>query len=252
MINSISLVKNYFFYARKYRGNNVSASAKIAHDVCFGGMVNVGNNVYVQKSFLGRNTHIHNGCILNKVTTSTNVSLYNNGTFGHVEIESYTFVAEKAVVNMTSIGRFCSVGPYLICGYGDHPVDWVSTSPTFFSTFKQCGTTFSEKNFFEERKPVVIGHDVWIGARVFIRDGVKIGNGAIVAAGATVVKNVPNYAIVGGTPAKVIRYRFPEEIIQELLAIAWWEWPEDKLRSGQRLFAQDNIQEFLRWARASK
>jgi serine acetyltransferase len=104
---------------------------------------------------------------------------------------------------------------------------------------------------FDEKKPIHIGHDVWIGARVFIRDGVKIGNGAVVAAGSVVVKDVPDYAIVGGVPAKIIRYRFSEEMIAELLNLKWWEWPEEKLRKAQPYIAQKDVRKFIDWSAKS-
>lgn len=77
---------------------------------------------------------------------------------------------------------------------------------------------------------IKIGNDVWVGRRALILPGVTIGDGAVVAAHATVVKNVPPYAIVGGTPAEIIRYRFPNEIIAKMLAIAWWNWDDEKIR----------------------
>jgi carbonic anhydrase/acetyltransferase-like protein (isoleucine patch superfamily) len=78
---------------------------------------------------------------------------------------------------------------------------------------------------------------------------VRIGNGAIIAAGAVVVADVPDYAMMGGVPAKLIRYRFPEEAIRELLEIEWWNWPEEKLRAAQPLLSQPDVNSFLAWAR---
>ncbi|MBA3921161.1 MAG: CatB-related O-acetyltransferase [Nostocaceae cyanobacterium] len=161
----------------------------------------------------------------------------------------FNYVSSSSKLDLAEIGSFCSFGPELICGYGEHPTDFVSTNPVFFSTFKQCGTSFADKNYFEERKKIFIGHDVWIGARVFIRDGVKIGNGAIIGAGAVVVKDIPDYAIVGGVPAKIIRFRFSDEIIRELLNINWWNWSEDKLRKAQIYFVKKDIYSFIEWTR---
>ena len=100
----------------------------------------------------------------------------------------------------------------------------------------------------DERKQILVGHDVWIGAKVFIRDGVSVGSGAVVGAGAVVVKDIPDYAIVAGVPAKVIRYRFSDEIISKLLSLQWWNWPEEKLRNAQPHFAQKDISAFIEWA----
>ena len=105
----------------------------------------------------------------------------------------------------------------------------VSTSPCFYSTKKQCGYTFAKTNKIQEHKNVYIGHDVFIGANVLIMGGIKIGSGAIVAAGAVVTKDVPPYAIVGGVPAKIIKYRFDNDIVDKLLKVKWWELKEEKL-----------------------
>ncbi len=180
-----------------------------------------------------------------------NVVFYDQGRFFDVEVGCCSYVATKASVEGTKIGRFCSIGPSLICGSGDHPVDWVSTCPVFFSTLGQCGISFTEKTLFEEQKKFEIGHDVWIGARVFIRDGVVVGSGAIVAAGAVVVDDVPDYAIVGGVPARIIRYRFDDEIIQKLLEIKWWNWSEIQLREVQPYFVSSNIFDFISKALSS-
>jgi len=220
----------------------IVADSSLAENVLLGASCNV------QSSIIGVQTTIYSNCCLHKVTCENNVTLYHYGKFSEVSIGRYTYIANQALIGMTEIGRFCSIGPGLICGYGDHPADFASTSPVFFSTGNQCGVSFAEKNLFEERKQIKIGHDVWIGARVFVRDGVKVGNGAIIAAGSVVVKDVPSYAIVGGVPAKIIRYRFSEEIITKLLDLQWWEWSEESLRSAQPYISQSNILDFIEFA----
>jgi hypothetical protein len=125
----------------------------------------------------------------------------------------------------------------------------VSTSPLFFSTAKQCGTTFADSNCFKEFGNVAIGNDVWIGARVTIKDNIRVGNGAVVAAGAVVVKDVPPYAIVGGVPARIIRFRFEDNIIQQLQKLQWWDWSESRLRAAQRWFVVGDASQLLSWAK---
>ena len=169
-----------------------------------------------------------------------------------VIIGRFSYISSRTIASQVTFGSFCSIGPECLIGYGEHPTDFVSTSPVFFSTLKQCGTSFSNINLFEERKKITIGHDVWLGARVFIKDGVTIGNGAIVGVGAVVVKNVPDYAIVGGVPAKLIRFRFSQELIQKLQIIKWWDLPEEYLREAQSLIAQQNIQMFISWYEKTK
>lgn len=157
----------------------------------------------------------------NKLAKGTVISTSSIGRF--------TYVAGAKIV-LTEIGSFCSIGPNVrIGGLGSHPVHWISTHPAFYSTLMQCGTTFSKVDKFEEEKRTALGNDVWIGANATILDGVRIGHGAIVAAGAVVTKEVPPYGIVGGVPAKIIRYRFSADVIDALLEWQWWNLPEKAL-----------------------
>ncbi|MCC8089249.1 MAG: CatB-related O-acetyltransferase [Rikenellaceae bacterium] len=152
-------------------------------------------------------------------------------------VGSYTYFGGNASVNNTHIGKFCSIGPNFISGWGIHPVDGLSTSPMFYSTAKQNGITLTNRNKVEEHLPINIGNDVFIGANVMILDGVNIGNGAVIGAGSVVTKDIPDYAITGGVPAKIIRYRFSEENISKLNSIKWWDFPEEKLKSVEKYFS---------------
>lgn len=146
-----------------------------------------------------------------------------------------------------NIGRFCSIAQDVKNSLGVHPITspYVSTSPMFFSLRKQTGKTFAKKQLFDELKdPIEIGHDCWIGQGVFIVGGVKIGTGAVVLAGAVVTKDVPPYSIVGGVPAKVVKYRYDEETIDFLLKSEWWNRPIEWLEANYELFS--NIDEFKR------
>lgn len=135
-----------------------------------------------------------------------------------------------------SIGSFCSIGPdVLIFGQADHPTDRTSTYP-FRSEYFLSDRPPAEP---VTRGPVAIGHDVWIAARAVILSGVTIGHGAVIGAGSVVARNVPPYAIVAGNPAEIIRYRFEPEIIEALLKIAWWDWPEDKIAAHEETLYGD-------------
>lgn len=165
---------------------------------------------------------------------------YNSLAFGTIlkntEIGKYTYVA-GARIQSAKVGRFCSIGPRArIGGLGRHPTEWISTHPVFFSTLKQANITYAEKDFFDECGEVIIGNDVWIGADAIVLDGVSIGDGAIIAAGAVVTKDVEPYSIVGGVPAKIIRYRFTDIQINFLQEMSWWNWPDEILRSHAELF----------------
>lgn len=164
---------------------------------------------------------------------------FGKGTSVHgSKIGRHTYVVNARIVR-AQIGAFCSIGPEVnIGGLGNHPTKWLSTHPAFYSTLRQSGKTFATSDLFDELKCNKIGNDVWIGARALILDGVSIGDGAIVAAGAVVTKDVPPYAIVGGVPAKIIRYRFSEDVIESLLKWQWWLLHDDELCGLAKTFSE--------------
>jgi len=160
------------------------------------------------------------------------------------KIGRYTYIGHDSTFQFSTVGRFCSVGPYVLCGLGQHPIEsFASTCPTFYRNPAPCLTILEETTFPEEYTPVHIGNDVWIGARSIIVDGARIGDGAVVAAGAVVTKDVPPYAIVAGVPAKIIRYRFSEDTINKLLTIKWWDRDIEWLKSHIELFS--DIKKFI-------
>ena len=147
-----------------------------------------------------------------------------------------TYLATNSNVLDTSIGKFCSIGPNFLCGWGLHPTDGLSTNPYFYSTRKQNGGTIAKKDLFEEKQQIQIGNDVFIGANVTVLDGVTIGDGAIIGAGALVAKNIPDYAIAYGNPIEIKRYRFTELQRNKLTQIAWWNFNDAQLLDVNKYF----------------
>jgi len=147
-----------------------------------------------------------------------------------------SYVAEASRVGFTDIGAFSSIGPNVsLGGLGWHPIDRLSTHPAFYSAGLKAGTSFVQPqnhiDIEDELPRTIVGNDVWMGVGCIVLDGLTIGDGAVIAAGAVVTKDVPPYAIVGGVPARIIRYRFDEATIAALLDWRWWDLSNAQLEN---------------------
>lgn len=173
-----------------------------------------------------------------------NVKIYRPSHIKNCEIGDYTYISTNANISITHIGRFCSIGPNLFCGWGIHPTNGISTSPLFYSKQQQNGVTLANEDKIEERKLITIGNDVFIGANVTILDGISIGDGAIIGAGAVVSKDIPDYAIAVGSPIRIIKFRFNDNQISSLKRIQWWNFKEENLQDIEKMFW--DIDEFIK------
>lgn len=141
----------------------------------------------------------------------------------NVSIGDYSYIAGRSKVNNLEIGSYTSIGKGLNTGFGSHPTKRFSTSPIFHSVNNVFNKKYITKTNYNPKKITKIGNDVWIGINVILMDGVKIGDGSIIAAGSVVTKDVPPYSIYGGVPAKLIKMRFDPEIIHILSKSEWWK-----------------------------
>jgi acetyltransferase-like isoleucine patch superfamily enzyme len=158
------------------------------------------------------------------------------GTYGRPEVHFYDSGAGL------KIGNYCSIAAEVtIMLAGEHHHDWVSGYP-FSLLFDEARDL---PGYPMTKGDVVIGNDVWIGYDAMILSGVKIGDGAVVAARSVVTKDVAPFAVVGGTPAKHLRYRFSEATIKALQEIAWWNWSEKEIRAAWHLIQSPNVEEFI-------
>lgn len=157
-------------------------------------------------------------------------SVIEAGTvFVNSTMNRHSYVGYDSTILNTNIGSFCSIANRVVIGGAMHPMHFVSTSPVFLSHKDSVKSKFSHHEYL----PTIvtnIGNDVWIGEGTYIKAGVKIGNGVIIGMGSIVTKDIPSYTIYAGNPAKFIRSRFDDIIIEELLLSEWWNWSDDKLK----------------------
>ncbi len=178
---------------------------------------------------LGNKVSIVNAKIGKHVYLGNNVFLNNS------EIGDHSYLNSASHANYTKIGKFCSIGSNVKFGLGYHPTNLISTHPAFYSNNKDF-KTFSDKNYFKEYPRIILGNDVWVGINVIVMGGVTIGDGAIIAAGAIVTKDVESYAVVGGVPARHLKYRIDKNLIRKVIGTEWWNKDEKWFKENHNLF----------------
>jgi phosphonate metabolism protein (transferase hexapeptide repeat family) len=167
--------------------------------------------------------------------------------FAESTLGDYSYVVSDSNIIYTTIGKFCSIAAHTRINPGNHPMQRASQAHFTYRASAYFEDAQDEAAFFDWRRstPVTIGHDVWIGHGAIVLAGRNIGTGAVVAGGAVVTKDVPDYTIVAGNPARIIRRRFPEEIAGRLKALAWWDWEHAALRTALDDFRALPVEAFL-------
>ncbi len=165
--------------------------------------------------------------------------------FYRSSLGDYSYVMQHCQIMHSSIGKFCSIASFVRLNPGNHPLERPTSHHMTYRAVQYGFADSDDADFFawREAHPVTIGHDVWIGHNVTVLPGVTIGNGAAIGAGAVVTKNVEPYTIVAGVPAKRIRARFSDSVIEQLERIQWWNWSRSQLE--QRFMEFRNMDAFL-------
>lgn len=198
---------------------------------------------------IGRETKVR----FAKLDSYTRIGNYCNIQGGN--IGSYSYIGNYTELPQTKIGKFCSIAEHVLLCAGNHPMHYVSTSPYTYSTMRWTLTEqsyFTEEFYYispNERYLCEIGNDVWIGVGARLVCGnhaLRIGDGAVIAAGGVVTKDVPAYAVVAGCPAKIVRYRFPENQIDFLLELKWWDRGATWIKQHVKYF--QDIEQLMRIA----
>ncbi|MGN0062103.1 MAG: CatB-related O-acetyltransferase [Alloprevotella sp.] len=184
-------------------------------------------------SFVSANNHIDPRAVIYRMVKMKSSS-----------IGRYSYVGNDTDVEYADIRQFCSISAHCRIGMGGHTLSHISSCPLFTQKINGCQEQWVEYDIRAvEEKRAVLGNDVWVGNHGLINWGVTVGHGAVIGAGAVVVKDEPPYAIVGGVPAKVIRYRFSPEVIEKLLEFQWWNLNDEFLIKHIAFFQKENISE---------
>ena len=198
-----------------------------------------------------REVIIGSHCQVSKSIFEGKKSVADGTTLSNCNFGYGSYINKNSSLSFVKIGRYCSIADNVYVGIGNHPINHVSTHPAFYyNTEKQIGWTYHKgeplfdeiykypdgENFYQ----VIIGNDVWIGSHALLMGGIRIGDGAVIAAGSVVTKDVEPYSIVGGVPAKVIKMRFTEEQRASLLRIKWWNKSPIEIENSYRSFVDVN------------
>lgn len=168
-------------------------------------------------------------------------TVYLQARISGVEMGNYSYIGRGTIIHNTTIGKFCSISDFCVIGLPGHSTNTLSTSPLFSGIHNGTKSSWVNKNMPHTPVDVKIGNDVWIGYRAIIPVNVTVGDGAVIAAGAVVTKDVPPYAVVGGVPAKVIKYRFSQDVIEKLLDLRYWDRPDEEIKKNINLFQKEDL-----------
>lgn len=190
---------------------------------------------------------LHDGCQITDSSFGAYVEIGQGSRVAHSSLGDYSYCDRYADIANAKIGKFANIAAFSRIGATDHPLHTAACHHFLYRSDDYWDDAERDPDFFAHRRSRTahIGHDTWIGAGAMIKPEITLGDGAVVAAGALVTKDVAPYTIVAGTPAKVLRLRQPPEVAERLVALAWWDWPHDVLRAALEDFRALPAKDFL-------
>lgn len=196
---------------------------------------------------LGLAPTLHDDVAAQDTTYGRYVEIGRGTRLAQSEFGDYSYCDRFCDIANTTVGKFANIAAFVRIGATDHPLDTASLHHFLYRSASYWEDAEDDAAWFAKRRArrTVIGNDTWIGHNAQVKPEVTIGHGAVVASGAVVTKDVPDYAIVAGVPAHIIRHRQPPEIAVRLIALAWWDWDHDRLRDALPDFRTLTAEAFL-------
>jgi phosphonate metabolism protein (transferase hexapeptide repeat family) len=187
---------------------------------------------------LNEDITIYEGLIASEFTYGKWVEIGAHNTFENVYIGNFSYTGPYTIIQNTKVLNFSNIAAHVRIGATDHPLERVTMHHFTYRKKMYHLDTLDDEDFLNQRKSrmTTIGHDTWIGHGAVIKPGIHVGHGSVIGSSSVVTKDVPDYAIVVGNPAKVIRYRFNPDQIQKLLSIQWWHWSYETIKKNQEDF----------------
>lgn len=201
------------------------------------------NNTIIRHTTLGDGIKVADDCLIMDSILGDHCDIDCRNRIISADIGRMTYTGADTSAMWCRIGSFCCISRLVDIGGNEHNYLAASMMPAYrIKSALGKGLAVHHKE-----TPIVIGSDVWIGsgAAILRKEGLTVGDGAVIGSGAVVTKSVPPYAVVAGVPARIIRYRFEEDVISRLLALKWWDWEDEKIYTCRKLLSRDLTDEVL-------